>query len=111
MKGNALENIASNEIYRILVSGTKVYIKIQTYYNSKYLAEEGSQVYTNIFSTTTESKLRSYQVFIYKKHNVLYINDRFYEYGSVQSRYCIFCNTEIETLDHSSCDCETLFFQ
>ena len=53
--------------------------------------------------TTTESRMRIFQDKIL--NNILYLNNRFYKFGYVESPLCSLCNSETETMIHLFCHC------
>ena len=53
--------------------------------------------------TTTESRMRIFQYKIL--NNILYLNNRLYKFGYVESPMCSLCNSETETMTHLFCHC------
>ena len=53
--------------------------------------------------TTTESRMRIFQYKI--MNNILYLNNRLYKFGYVESPICSLCNFETEIMTHSFCYC------
>ena len=95
--------VKSKDIYGAFVRRIEVAVTSQAYYNLRFNVQDWTEVYNRIFSTTIESKLRSFQFkFV---HNIIYTNDRLFKYGIVQSKYCTFCLTEVESVEHLFCDC------
>ena len=52
---------------------------------------------------TVESKLRIFQYKVL--NNILYLNDRLYKMGIVQTPLCSLCKQEKETVIHLLCQC------
>ena len=47
------------------------------------------------------------QIFQYKiLNNILYLNDKLFQFGLSETRECPFCNSHIEDLTHLFCNCE-----
>ena len=53
--------------------------------------------------TTIESRMRIFQYKIL--NNILYLNNRLYKFGYVESPLCSLCNSETETMIHLFCRC------
>ena len=53
--------------------------------------------------TTIESRMHIFQYKIL--NNILYLNNRLYKFGYVQSLLCSLCNSETETMIHLFCHC------
>ena len=53
--------------------------------------------------TTIESRMRIFQYKIL--NNILYLNNRRYKFGYVESPLCSLCNSETETMIHLFCHC------
>ena len=53
--------------------------------------------------TTIESRMRIFQYKIL--NNILYLNNRLYKFGYVESPMCSLCNSETETMTYLFCHC------
>ena len=53
--------------------------------------------------TTIESRMHIFQYKIL--NNILYLNNRLYKFGYVESPMCSLCNSETETMTHLFCHC------
>ena len=60
-------------------------------------------VYLLLQKTTIESRMRIFQYKIL--NNILYLNDRLYKLGYVESPKYSLCNSETETMTHLFCHC------
>ena len=54
-------------------------------------------------TVTIESRMRIFQCKIL--NNILYLNNRLYKFGYVDSPMCSLCNSETETITHLFCHC------
>lgn len=100
-----LENVVSKEVYCSLVKQKTEKSTASKYYCDKYGIDrdEYLDAYHRTFTTTIESKLRSFQLKLL--HNILYTNAKLYTMGIVDTANCTLCKNAQETVAHLMYSC------
>ena len=87
-----LENLSSKELYSLLISA------INHQPISENVELPWKEIYLNARKTTANSHLRCFNYKII--NNVLYLNEKLFQFGKTQSPLCSFCHDEAETTLH-----------
>ena len=59
---------------------------------------EWKKIYSLPFTVTTDTKIREFQ---YKLlNNIVFTNDKLFRFKMIDSPFCAFCQTEVESLEH-----------
>ncbi len=102
----SIDECTSKELYMLLLKQVNAPVTSQLYFNAKYdMEDEWPDIYRRIYSSTIETKLRSFQFKMV--HNILYTNTRLFKARMVESDLCTFCKVEKETVEHlfHACTC------
>ena len=64
----------------------------------------GKRVYLLSFRTTLETKLREFQFKILNR--IVFTNEKLFRFGMAESDKCVFCQTEVESIEHLLFSCK-----
>ena len=94
-----LENLTSKQIYTILIRKRDHTPTSKTYYNMFF---DQPTNWLSIYMLPRKVTKNAYaQIFQYKiLNNILYLNDKLFQFGLSETRQCSFCNNHIKTLPH-----------
>ena len=99
-----LDKLKSRAIYDRLISKMFSPSTSQAYYNNIFdVSESWSKIYLTPRFSTIDTFSRVFQFKIL--HNILYLNDRLFRMGLVDSPLCSLCNSYPESIDHLFCSC------
>ena len=95
-----LEKLSSKELYSLLISAINHQPTSQKYFDNLFSNVElpWKEIYLNARKATANSHLRSFNYKII--NNVLYLNEKLFQFGKTQSPLCSFCHNEAETTLH-----------
>ena len=95
-----LENLSSKELYSLLISAINHQPISEKYFNNLFSNVElpWKEIYLNARKTTANSHLRCFNYKII--NNVLYLNEKLFQFGKTQSPLCSFCHDEAGTTLH-----------
>ena len=81
--------------------------------SAKYhrLTIDWKRVYLLSFRTTLETKLREFQFKILNR--IVFTNEKLFRFGMAESDKCVFCQTEVESIEHLlfSCKISSVFWK
>ena len=108
VKSNSLfsiEKLESGELYWIINSSRNNRPTSQIYFEKKFDSKEleWRVIYTLLRKVTTNTYLRSFQYKIL--NNVLYLNEKLFDFGLSTTSSCSICNSFLENITHLFCDC------
>ena len=95
-----LLKVTSKMIYNEFKRKKQTTPSAQINLNQKYpeLSVEWKKIYSLPFTVTTETKIREFQ---YKLlNNIVFTNDKLFRFKMIDSPFCAFCQTEVESLEH-----------
>ena len=109
-----LEKLSSKELYSLLISAINHQPTSQKYFDNLFSNVElpWKDIYLKAHKATANSHFRSFNYKIIK--NVLYLNERFFQFGKTRFPLCSFCHNEVETTLHVFHKCsvtKTLWYQ
>ena len=92
-----LEKLSSKELYSLLISAIVHQPTSQKYFDNLFPNTElpWKEIYLTERKATANSHLRWFNYKII--NNVLYLNEKLFQFGKIQSPLCSFCHTEGET--------------
>lgn len=95
-----LLKVTSKMIYNEFKRKKQTTPSAQIKLNQKYpeLSVEWKKIYSLPFTVTTDTKIREFQ---YKLlNNIVFTNDKLFRFKMIDSPFCAFCQTEVESLEH-----------
>ena len=95
-----LEKLSSKELYSLLISAKTHQPTSQKHFDNLFSNVElpWKEIYLNARKATANSHLRSFNYKII--NNVLYLNEKLFQFGKIQSPLCSFCHNEVEATLH-----------
>ena len=95
-----LEKLSSKELYSLLISAINHQPASQKYFDNLFSNVElpWKEIYLNACKATANSHLHSFDYKII--NNVLYLNEKLFQFRKTQSPLCSFCHNEAETTLH-----------
>ena len=95
-----LEKLSSKELYLLLISAINCQPTSQKCYGNLLSNVElaWKEIYLNARKATSNSHLHPFNYKII--NNVLYLNEKLFQFGKAQSSLCSFCHNEAETTLH-----------
>ena len=95
-----LEKLSSKELYSLLISAIDHQPTSQKYFDNLFPNIEllWKEIYQTVRKATANSHLRCFNYKII--NNVLYLNNKLFQFVKTQSPLCSFCHTEAETTPH-----------
>ena len=95
-----LEKLSSKELYSLLISAIDHQSTSQKYFDNLFPNIEllWKEIYQTVRKATANSHLRCFSYKII--NNVLYLNNKLFQFVKTQSPLCSFCHTEAETTPH-----------
>ena len=106
---------SSKHIYRSFLAKkqTTPTAKDREKLSAKYhrLSIDWKRVYLLSFRTTLETKLREFQFKILNR--IVFTNEKLFRFGMAESDKCVFCQTEVESIEHLlfSCKISSVFWK
>ena len=97
-----LQNLKSKLLYDSFVSKISSIPTAQKKYNEAFSTHasqlDWEKIYLLPFKTTLDTKLREFQYKILNR--ILYTNKMLFKFKKVDSPLCVFCEKELETIEH-----------
>ena len=104
---------SSKHIYRSFLAKKQTTPKDREKLSAKYhhLTIDWKRVYLLSFRTTLETKLREFQFKILNR--IVFTNEKLFRFGMAESDKCVFCQTEVESIEHLlfSCKISSVFWK
>ena len=89
---------SSKHIYRSLFGQKTPTAKEKLSAKYHHLTIDWKRVYILSFRTTLETKLREFQFKILNR--IVFTNEKLFRFGMAESDKCVFCQTEVESIEH-----------
>ena len=101
---------SSKHIYRSFLAKTQTTPTAKEKLSAKYhhLTIDWKRVYLLSFRTTLETKLREVQFKVLNR--IVFTNEKLFRFGMAESDKCVFCQTEVESIEHSLFSCKISSF-
>ena len=105
-----LEKLSSKELYSLLISAKTHQPTSQKHFDNLFSNVElpWKEIYLNARKATANSHLRSFNYKII--NNVLYMNEKLFQFGKTQSPLCSFCHNEAEIILHVFNKCSVFLY-
>ena len=97
---------SSKQIYRSFLTKKQTTPTAKERLSAKYhhLTIDWKRVYLLSFCTTLETKLREFQFKILNR--IVFTNEKLFRFGMAESERCVFCQTEVGSIEHSLFFCK-----
>ena len=104
---------SSKHIYRSFLAKKQTTPTAKEKLSAKYhhLTIDWKRVYLLSFRTTLETKLWEFQFKILNR--IVFTNEKLFRFGMAESDKCVFCQTEVESIEHLlfSCKISSVFWK